>query len=452
MQPAFDRSVEPRAFRAYLKKVGVANVAGLAASMALIPVIWWSYVAPHVRAFHVVGILIAIGLLAASKGVPPARIIASTLLAFFLGLAVVDAASPYFDNAPRSLVKPIYSFREAAADPAAFVSWWNAYAARWRKVQREIEIPDPDGALPFVLRPLTHAKFFDSDISINSRGFRDREFNIDKGDAFRIVAMGESTTMDVSIFAGARPWPVLLQEMVSHELACVRPIEIINAGVDSYNLRDNLIRLRRDVLPLKPDLIISYHGINGFSFIDPSILPAAMRDPPLPKARGSHLLGEAEFLIRVALFKARYKMATDPSSIDDGQLLVTTYGDLYRQFIAAARGTQVMLASFNIAVDRSSPTDAIDFYAQAFPHVRRQIMALEAHNRLIRLLSDGKTVHYVDTSDGLFGRFDSDVFIDLVHFTKSGSAQLARNLTQPLLALLSKVGDLGCHRLATAVQ
>jgi hypothetical protein len=79
-------------------------------------------------------------------------------------------------------------------------------------------------------------------------------------------------------------------------------------------------------------------------------------------------------------------------------------------------------------------------------------MALEAHNRLIRLLSDGKTVHYVDTSDGLFGRFDSDVFIDLMHFTKSGSAQLARNLTQPLVALLSKVGDLGCHRLATAVQ
>jgi hypothetical protein len=34
---------------------------------------------------------------------------------------------------------------------------------------------------------------------INSRGFRDREFAADKGDSYRIVALGESTTMGATI-------------------------------------------------------------------------------------------------------------------------------------------------------------------------------------------------------------------------------------------------------------
>ena len=45
--------------------------------------------------------------------------------------------------------------------------------------------------------------------------------------------------------------------------ACSRPVEVVNAGTEAYTLEDNLERMRRDILPLNPDLILSTHGMNG---------------------------------------------------------------------------------------------------------------------------------------------------------------------------------------------
>jgi lysophospholipase L1-like esterase len=129
---------------------------------------------------------------------------------------------------------------------------------------RQIYIADPAGVVPFRLGPGRHAPFFQSTISINSSGFRGKEILQPKGNAYRIVALGESTTFGCTLNPEDRPWPEWLEEIIARKLSPTRRVEVINAGVASYTLENNVDRLARDILPLKPDLIISYHGVNGF--------------------------------------------------------------------------------------------------------------------------------------------------------------------------------------------
>ena len=100
-----------------------------------------------------------------------------------------------------------------------------------------------------------------------------------KGDVYRIVALGASTTFGITLNSDDRPWPELLQEVITERLKPARKVEVVNAGVPGYRLEFNVHRLAPDILPLKPDLIICYHGINGFGQLDPSI-PSTMSKPP----------------------------------------------------------------------------------------------------------------------------------------------------------------------------
>ena len=61
--------------------------------------------------------------------------------------------------------------------------------------------------------------------------------------------------------------------------SCGRKIEDINAGTEAYTIDNNLERMRRDILPLKPDLILSTHGMNGF-------YPFGLRRVPEPNEPG----------------------------------------------------------------------------------------------------------------------------------------------------------------------
>src|SRR5581483_2815554 len=132
------------------------------------------------------------------------------------------------------------------------------------RLLRDIGEPAP-GFIPSIrLRPNSAGPFFASVVKVNSRGFRGQEIPTDKGDAYRIVALGESTTFGMTMASDDQPWPALLEQIIRDRLHPSRRVEVINAGVPGYDLADNVRRLETDILPLHPDLIISYHGYNGF--------------------------------------------------------------------------------------------------------------------------------------------------------------------------------------------
>lgn len=146
---------------------------------------------------------------------------------------------------------------------------------------RSVFVGDPAGILPCRLRPGSHGLLFQSRISVNSDGFRGEEIPKEKGNTYRIVALGESTTFGTTLNAEDKPWPELLAQIILERLNPGRPVEIINAGVPGFTLGHNLHRLPDEILPLKPDMIISYHGINGFHLLDKALPLAHGKPPPL---------------------------------------------------------------------------------------------------------------------------------------------------------------------------
>lgn len=75
----------------------------------------------------------------------------------------------------------------------------------------------------------------------------------DKEEDYKIAVLGDSTTD--GMFYSFKSWPQLLYEALDEE-----NITLYNCGVGGYTSGQELIKLIRDVLPLKPDMIIVYNG------------------------------------------------------------------------------------------------------------------------------------------------------------------------------------------------
>lgn len=376
--------------------------------------------------------------------------LANTVLLLVAALCLLDAvhllrppagADEAASGKRPSIVRPpptkerAYSYEVAQGDPRKFRNWWNYVVREWEGLFKALKMPDPKRRLPFKLRPGTEMEFVNSRIKVNSLGFRDREFRRQKRGQYRIVALGESTTMGVTLDPADRPWPAVLESLIRTRTNAPRPVQVINAGIAAYTLEHGIIRLREDVLALQPDLLISYHGYNGFDFLVDS---TTVLQEPLPKAepRPSPTLGMLEFRWKLQRFRGQnfqpQPKPADLARLTDG-MLESYYAKLYRELIAIARkrGIPLVLVSFNMAVNHRSHPDVIKFYRGGFPGVDFSIVANRVHNLLIAALAEQhEGVFLVDSSAGLDGVHEH--YIDLVHFTQSGRDRLARNIFEGL--------------------
>ena len=382
------------------------------------------------------------GRLAAGFGVA-----ARALVLFALALPVADALYRSSTGVPiaGSVANPTYTYRAARENPAAFAMWWFYYLNEWIRddgIRGAIEKPDPEKKLPFVLVPGGSGRMFDTVIRINSAGFRGPEIAPIKGDRFRIVALGESQTFGPTLHDGEKPWPERLQDLFAYRASCSRPIEVINAGTEAYTLEDNLERMRRDVLPLKPDLILSSHGMNGLLAL--GLRQEAEPSEPGVRPRASALLGRAVLTIERALhgWRTRHAIHEPPPRLSDAALLQSRYADAYRKLIALGRdnGVPVALATSSLAVDAASPREVKDFYGAVFKPIDDIIAANAAHNRMVRLLGREQKTPVVEAIAGLDGDWDDGSYLDIVHFTDSGNARAAQAMFEALQPLLANRG------------
>ena len=130
----------------------------------------------------------------ASRGALAAA--ARAFLLFALALPFADALYRHSTGLPlaATIAHPTYSYRAAQANPAAFAVWWYYYLNEWIRedgIRSKIDAPDPEKKLPFVFVPGSSGRMFDTTIRINNLGFRGPDLPRDKGDAFRIFALGE---------------------------------------------------------------------------------------------------------------------------------------------------------------------------------------------------------------------------------------------------------------------
>lgn len=98
--------------------------------------------------------------------------------------------------------------------------------------------------------------------SHNSLGYRNDEFPLEKpAGVFRIVALGGSSTYDVSIPDNKQIFTAQLEKLLKEEYG-YQDVQVINAGVPGYNSWEILGNLEYRVLDLDPDLVIIYENTN----------------------------------------------------------------------------------------------------------------------------------------------------------------------------------------------
>jgi hypothetical protein len=207
----------------------------------------------------------------------------------------------------------LYTYDEARANRVAFLRWWDAHLRRWARIDENLVMPDPTGRSPYVLVPGATIVRHESEIHVNRRGFRGPEISPDEEDRFRIVALGESTTFGFTMEASDRTWSAALEQEIARTLRCERPVEVINAGVPGWTIANQVARLEADVLPLRPGLIVTYFGQNGFTPFLRDVPGLALQGYVPPRPRPSVLLGGLERAFRLRPIRLAQP---DPSSAE----------------------------------------------------------------------------------------------------------------------------------------
>lgn len=119
----------------------------------------------------------------------------------------------------------------------------------------------PDAVRHHRLVPDSFAEFQQRDFSyvqrVNTHGLRGKEFSTEKAPgSYRIIMLGDSFTMGKGVEDDQTFSAVLEKDLRTEQSTCGTPVEVLNAGVDSYAPILGLLYLKGELLPLKPDLVI----------------------------------------------------------------------------------------------------------------------------------------------------------------------------------------------------
>lgn len=82
----------------------------------------------------------------------------------------------------------------------------------------------------------------------------------------RIVALGSSSTEGTPDMPQADIYPAVLERTLSAEVSV--PVELVNKGKGGETIRQMVARLDRDVLALRPDLLVWQLGVNDVLALD----------------------------------------------------------------------------------------------------------------------------------------------------------------------------------------
>ncbi|MGH7287909.1 MAG: SGNH/GDSL hydrolase family protein [Myxococcota bacterium] len=97
-------------------------------------------------------------------------------------------------------------------------------------------------------------------LTTNSLGLRGPEVP-SKGDEFRILSLGESTTYGAKV-RYEESYSVLLERRLKH--VHEKPLRVINAGVSGYTIFQGYQYLVHRGVELEPDVVLTYFGFNDF--------------------------------------------------------------------------------------------------------------------------------------------------------------------------------------------
>ena len=204
------------------------------------------------------------------------RIEAPTLLACFFVFQLLAIASGIFllirqpsIRSPRKtdIILPIFSILFTFFLLEIGARLWLKYIATPEQYDRYVLFTSIDPK-EFAFTPHPYLSYYPTPnyrkglTSHNSLGYRSDEIPLEKpSGVYRIVALGGSSTYDVTIQNNADIFTAQLERLLKEDYG-YQNVEVINAGVPGYNSWEILVNLEFRVLDLDPDLVIIYEGTN----------------------------------------------------------------------------------------------------------------------------------------------------------------------------------------------
>lgn len=302
----------------------------------------------------------------------------------------------------------------------------NPWAAFWREHAAEREVLQ-GGA------PGDAALLFGTRIALDAHGFRE-EPSPPRG-AFRIVAIGGSTTFGATRSEDELPWPAVLEREIA-ALDCATPVSVRNAGRPGRGLASAVRRFETDIAPLDPDLVIVYPAPADLASLSRQFDEAVPAVPPPPQ-RASELLWRVESTWRDRDAKHRFgaALAAKPPPLDLEEIPLAR---AYRRLLLETRrrGIDVALSTAGLAVDEGSPDAEIRGHEALESRTRRIVLSNRLHDRLVRGI--GATYRAILLDAG--GRIDGsgeEAFLDLFHPSQAGRERLAAAMLEGLRSRLA---------------
>jgi len=170
-----------------------------------------------------------------------------------------------------------------------------------------LKVDSPNPLIGHHHRPSSEARLMGVSIRTNADGFRDDEYPVARGEARRIVFLGDSLTLG---------WGVEKEETFEHllerALDARTPTEVVNLGVGNYNTTQEVNLLLEKGLKYDPDQVVLFYFIN-----DAEPVPQKSRFPGLGHSR------------LVTFYWSRIKALR--ARLSDSVGFETYYSDLYRE-------------------------------------------------------------------------------------------------------------------------
>jgi lysophospholipase L1-like esterase len=270
----------------------------------------------------------------------------------------------------------------------------------------------------------------------NSLGLRSPEILPTRtADSLRIAIVGASTVMGVAAATNDDTFSALLESRLRKAFPG-STIEVINAGIAAYTLKEERLLLERLILPLRPDLVVAYTGINDFREYCNGATWAG-KIGAAPQREGLPVISMPGWVISVqAILKNTTFLRTAPSRAGDKRDPYSVDLKPYRARLEAlARivldaNTSLVIATNARAYRPEQPFDEqqrLSFFARIFFTPCFDVAGLntlhDLHNAQIRDVGERMGIPILPLSERIPG--GERYFADSIHFTKEGERLVA---------------------------
>lgn len=283
-------------------------------------------------------------------------------------------------------------------------------------------IDDPDAG--YTLKP----GFQQGALRVNQLGFRGPEIQREKAPGVRrIVALGDSATFGPHEEECAYPYRLA-------RLLPSQPVEVVNAGVEGYRTDRALVRLQKDVLPLKPDVVTVFIGWNDLYQTDPRAEDDQLSLRGSPLAEVLRWSDAAQTFRRLIFLRLNTQRASTAAVGDDALLQryrPEGYAERLRAIFRAVRsgGAEPLALTWPTILSESMSPAALA--KVQYPWYTQQLGDLKLlyarYQESLRRVAQEERVPVVEAAARLdaAGGDKADLFVDAVHPTCAGQAMVA---------------------------